>query len=79
MKDKIKEHFNHVKSILNKDDSLIIELELPIKHLQFSTNPINVGKEERISLSFNTFSIDILGSEDRLTHLDIRSLMNESN
>ena len=41
--------------------------------------PINVGKEERISLSFNTFSIDTLGSEDSLTHLDIRSLMHESN
>ena len=41
--------------------------------------PINMGDEERISLSFNTFSIDVLGSEDRLTHLDIRSLMNESN
>ena len=41
--------------------------------------PTNMGKEERISLSFNTFSIDILGSEDSLTHLDIRSLMHESN
>ena len=41
--------------------------------------PINVGKEERISLSFNTFSIDVLGNEDSLTHLDIRSLMHESN
>ena len=41
--------------------------------------PINVGKESRISLSFNTFSIDILGSKDSLTHLDIRNLMHESN
>ena len=41
--------------------------------------PINVGKENRISLSFNTFSIDTLGSKDSLTHLDIRSLMHESN
>ena len=41
--------------------------------------PINMGDEERISLSFNTFSIDVLGSEDSLTHLDLRSLMNESN
>jgi len=41
--------------------------------------PINMGDEERISLSFNTFSIDALGSEENLTHLDIRSLMNESN
>ena len=41
--------------------------------------PTNVGKEARISLSFNTFSIDILGSKDSLTHLDIRNLMHESN
>ena len=41
--------------------------------------PINQGEEERISLSFNTFSIDALGSEESLTHLDIRRIMNESN
>ena len=41
--------------------------------------PTNMGKEARISLSFNTFSIDILGSKDSLTHLDIRKLMHESN
>ena len=41
--------------------------------------PQNQGEEERISLSFNTFSIDELGSKDSLTHLDIRGLINESN
>ena len=41
--------------------------------------PVNMGEEERISLSFNTFSIDALGSEESLTHLDIRRIMNESN
>ena len=41
--------------------------------------PMNKGEEERISLSFNTFCIDTLGSEDSLTHLDLRSLINESN
>ena len=41
--------------------------------------PTNQGEEERISLSFNTFSIDALGSKENLTHLDLRSLMNESN
>ena len=41
--------------------------------------PTNQGEEERISLSFNTFSIDSLGSEESLTHLDIRRIMNESN
>ncbi len=41
--------------------------------------PTNLSKEERISLSFNTFSIDALGSEESLTHLDIRRIINESN
>ncbi len=41
--------------------------------------PINQGEEDRISVSFNTFSIDTLGSEQALTHLDIRRLMNEHN
>jgi uncharacterized protein (TIGR02466 family) len=41
--------------------------------------PINMGDEPRISMSFNTFSIDTLGSEDSLTHLDIRKIMNEHN
>ena len=38
--------------------------------------PTNKGDEDRISLSFNTVSIDVLGSKDSLTHLDIKSLMN---
>ena len=41
--------------------------------------PVNMGDEPRISMSFNTFSIDVLGTENSLTHLDIRSLMNEHN
>ena len=41
--------------------------------------PTNMGKEARISLSFNTFSVDTLGSKDSLTHLDIRKMMNEHN
>ena len=41
--------------------------------------PTNQGSEERISLSFNTFSVDALGSKESLTHLDIRRIMNESN
>ena len=41
--------------------------------------PINMSEEPRISMSFNTFSIDVLGTENSLTHLDIRSLMNEHN
>ena len=41
--------------------------------------PTNQSEEERISVSFNTFCIDIIGSEHSLTHLDIRRLMNEHN
>ena len=41
--------------------------------------PVNKGDEDRISMSFNTFSIDTLGSENSLTHLDIRRLINEHN
>ena len=41
--------------------------------------PTNLGKESRLSMSFNTFSVDTLGSEDSLTHLDIRRIMNEHN
>ena len=41
--------------------------------------PTNVGKEARISLSFNTFSVDTLGSKENLTHLDLRKMMNEHN
>ena len=41
--------------------------------------PTNVGKEARISLSFNTFSVDTLGSKESLTHLDLRKMMNEHN
>jgi len=41
--------------------------------------PTNQSEEDRISVSFNTFCIDAIGSEQSLTHLDIRRLMNEHN
>ena len=41
--------------------------------------PVNQSEETRYSMSFNTFCIDILGSENSLTHLDIRRMMNENN
>ena len=41
--------------------------------------PINHSEETRYSMSFNTFCIDILGSENSLTHLDIRKVMHENN
>ena len=36
--------------------------------------PINKGNEERYSMSFNTFSIDELGSRDSLTHLNLKEI-----
>jgi uncharacterized protein (TIGR02466 family) len=36
--------------------------------------PINIGDEERYSMSFNTFCIDELGSKDSLTHLNLKEL-----
>ena len=41
--------------------------------------PMNLSEETRYSMSFNTFCIDILGSESSLTHLDIRKVMHENN
>jgi|TARA_B110000902_G_C14074439_1_gene500603 uncharacterized protein (TIGR02466 family) len=41
--------------------------------------PINKGDEERISMSFNTFSIDTLGLENDLTELNIPKLIDENN
>ena len=41
--------------------------------------PTNMGKVSRLSMSFNTFSVDTLGSKNSLTHLDIRRLINEHN
>ena len=39
----------------------------------------NLSEETRYSISFNTFCIDVLGSESSLTHLDIRKVMHENN
>ena len=41
--------------------------------------PMNLSEETRYSMSFNTFCIDILVSENSLTHLDLRRLMHENN
>ena len=69
-------------NVLNSDTFLLPckpgELILFPSNLRHSV-PTNTGMPDRISLSFNTFSIDALGSEDSLTHLDIRRLMNEHN
>ena len=70
--------YNHVNS-----ESFLLpckpgELILFPSSLRHSV-PTNHGEEDRISVSFNTFCIDVIGSEQSLTHLDIRRLMNEHN
>ena len=70
--------YNHVNSesfMLPCKPGELILFPSSLKH----SVPTNQGDEDRISISFNTFSIDILGSEQSLTHLDIRRLMNEHN
>jgi len=70
--------YNHVNSesfMLPCKPGELILFPSSLKH----SVPINQGDEDRISVSFNTFSIDTIGSEQALTHLDIRRLMNEHN
>ena len=70
--------YNHVNSesfMLPCKPGELILFPSSLKH----SVPINQGDEDRISISFNTFSIDALGSEQALTHLDIRRIMNEHN
>ena len=72
------EKYNHVNSesfMLPCKPGELILFPSSLKH----SVPINQGDEDRISVSFNTFSIDALGSEQALTHLDIRRMMNEHN
>ena len=72
------EKYNHVNSesfMLPCKPGELILFPSSLKH----SVPINQGDEDRISISFNTFSIDALGSEQALTHLDIRRIMNEHN
>ena len=40
--------------------------------------PTNTSDEERISMSFNTFSINVLGLENDLTELNIQKLIDEN-
>ena len=70
--------YNHVNSesfMLPCKPGELILFPSSLKH----SVPINQGDEDRISISFNTFCIDAIGSEQTLTHLDIRRLMNEHN
>tara|TARA_R100001463_G_scaffold122355_1_gene178828 strand:- start:343 stop:969 length:627 start_codon:yes stop_codon:yes gene_type:complete len=70
--------YNNLNSetfLLPCTDGELILFPSSLKH----SVPINQGDEDRISMSFNTFSIDTLGSKDSLTHLDIRRIINEHN
>ena len=70
--------YNHVNSesfMLPCKPGELILFPSSLKH----SVPINQGDEDRISVSFNTFCIDAIGSEQSLTHLDIRRIMNEHN
>ena len=72
------EKYNHMNSetfMLPCKPGELILFPSSLKH----SVPTNQGEEDRISVSFNTFCIDALGSEQSLTHLDIRRLMNEHN
>jgi len=68
-------HLNSESFLLPCKPGELILFPSSLKH----SVPVNQGEEDRISVSFNTFCIDTLGSENALTHLDIRRLMNEHN
>ena len=72
------EKYNHINSETFMLPCKPGELILFPSSLRHSV-PTNQGEEDRISVSFNTFCIDAIGSEQSLTHLDIRRLMNEHN
>jgi len=70
--------FNNVNSdtfLLSCTDGELILFPSNLNH----SVPLNTGDEERISMSFNTFSIDILGAENDLTELNIPNLVYENN
>ena len=68
-------HMNSESFMLPCKPGELILFPSSLKH----SVPINQSEEDRISVSFNTFCIDAIGSEQSLTHLDIRRLMNEHN
>jgi len=67
------EKYNQLNSetfLLPMTDGELVLFPSSLRH----SVPINRGNETRYSMSFNTFSIDELGSRDSLTHLNIREL-----
>ena len=71
------EKFNQLNSesfLLPMVDGELVLFPSSLRHAV----PFNKGNEERYSMSFNTFSIDELGSKDSLTHLNLKELYGQS-
>jgi ectoine hydroxylase-related dioxygenase (phytanoyl-CoA dioxygenase family) len=71
------EKFNSVNSETFYLPLVSGELILFPSHLRHSV-PRNTSDEVRVSLSFNTFVTESLGSEQSLTYLNIKDIINES-
>jgi len=68
-------NFNSDTFFLSCTDGELILFPSNLNH----SVPLNTGNEERVSMSFNTFSIDTLGLENDLTELNLQKLVNENN
>jgi len=71
------EKYNQINSetfLLPMVDGELVLFPSSLRH----SVPLNKGNEERYSMSFNTFSIDELGSKDSLTHLNLRELYGQN-
>ena len=71
------EKYNQINSetfLLPMVDGELVLFPSSLRH----SVPLNKGNEERYSMSFNTFSIDELGSRDSLTHLNLRELYGQN-
>ena len=67
------EKYNQLNSetfLLPMTDGELVLFPSSLRH----SVPINRGNETRYSMSFNTFSIDELGSRDSLTHLNLKEI-----
>ena len=71
------EKFNSVNSETFYLPLVSGELILFPSHLRHSV-PRNTSDEVRVSLSFNTFVTESLGSEQSLTYLNMKDIINES-
>ena len=62
--------FNSENFLLPVNSGELILFPSSLRH----SVPINTTNKNRISLSFNTFISDALGSENELTHLNIKEI-----